>query len=226
MKNIFCIIGTDTEIGKTYSCCKLMEYLSSTNNVTSTLKPISSGVMHYDSEIINSDVYELMKFSNYQLTIRQINPFSFIEPIAPHIAAERSGIELTVKSIAKEIHSTLQNIQNVDYLFIEGVGGLMTPLNARETYLDLLKEINLPIILVVGIKLGCLNHTLLTLEALSANNLYISGWIANQIDNDMPCSQQNIDYLANKISAPLIATIQHKSKLQITKHFTEIILCY
>lgn len=222
---VTCIIGTDTEIGKTYSCCQIIKYLASYNQLIAALKPIASGLSQCEFGLLNEDVYQLFKASNYGLNFKQINPFSFKEAIAPHIAAQQQNKLMNVTEITNTITRTLSQSITANHILIEGVGGLMVPLNEQETYLDLLMQWKYPIILIVGMKIGCLNHALLTENILKNNNLPLIGWIANQIDPQMLYYQENINYLAHKLSVPLLATIPYQSQLQPTKYFKEMFQC-
>lgn len=216
----FHIIGTDTSSGKTHTTVQLMQYLIWSKHTVAALKPIASGTM--PSNAINEDVAQLLAATNYQLTPQQINLVTFIPPIAPHIAAEMENYRLDADSVNTFIENTKLD---VDYLFIEGVGGVMVPLNQNETYLDLLKAAPYPIILVVGMKLGCLNHALLTAAVLKQRGLKLVGWIANQIDSQMEYYQQNLIYLSQTLDAPLLAKIPYQQPIQTTKFFTELFLC-
>lgn len=224
MTKIICVIGTDTEIGKTYTCCQLMEHQKSLNKFIITLKPIASGVINSEYGNINPDVFELTKVSNYPLATIQINPFLFQEPIAPHIAAKLSDTKLTVSDIADKIKTLIQSLPQLDTIFIEGVGGLMTPINDTETYQDLLVNLGYQIILVIGVKLGCLNHALLTVNCILKQELPLIGWIANKITPDMPYTQENIEYLTNTLPIPLIATIEYNKSLSLTADFPKELL--
>ena len=217
------IIGTDTEIGKTYCCVQIMQYLIQfRKQMVAALKPISSGVMNCEYGELNEDVYKLFKASNVHLEFTQINPFSFRPAIAPHIAAKQENKILNVHKISSQINEITKQMKFVDHLLIEGVGGLMVPLNDNETYLDLLAELDHPIILVVGMKLGCLNHALLTATILKQNKLPLIGFIANQINPDMEYFAENLEYLTQKLSVPLLATIPYNSRIQPTNHFNGV----
>lgn len=216
----FHIIGTDTSSGKTHATVQLMQYLSRSQYKVAALKPIASGTTAGNT--VNEDVAQLLAAANYQFTPEQINLITFIPPIAPHIAAEMENYQLNANSVNKFI----ENAQlDVDYLFIEGVGGLMVPLNQDETYLDLLQVAAYPIILVVGMKLGCLNHALLTVKALEQQGLKLVGWIANQIDPQMQYYPQNLAYLLQALDAPLLAEIPYQQAIQTTEFFTELFPC-
>ncbi len=222
---IFNFIGTDTEIGKTYACCQIMRYLQARNYQCCALKPIASGVEETSMGLINPDVAHLMINSNYPLALEQVNPYPLSLAIAPHIAAQQQGLSLNASTIATTLQDTLSLLQ-ADYVFIEGAGGAMLPLNAHETYLDLLAHLGTPIILVVGMKLGCLNHSLLTAAAVLAAKLPLSGWIANQIEPQMPYYNENLAYLEQVLEAPLIATIPHNGSLTPTTDLYKVLLCH
>lgn len=219
--NKICIIGTDTGIGKTYVCCQILYYLSNHEKKSLALKPISSGIIDTDKGKVNEDVYDLYMASNIKLGFDQMNPFSFNDRIAPHIAAEIDGVELNIKSILDASNRVMDTI-NCDYILIEGVGGLMVPLNVQQTYLDLLMKWNYPVIMVVGMRLGCLNHALLTESGLINSGLNVLGWVANSIDPDMDVLRENLYYLRSKLSMPLLAIVPFDGDLQPTDKFYEI----
>lgn len=216
----FHIIGTDTSSGKTHTTVQLMQYLIRSQHKVAALKPIASGTMAGNA--VNEDVAQLLAAANYQFTLEQINLITFIPPIAPHIAAEMENYQLNANSVNKFIENTQLD---VDYLFIEGVGGLMVPLNQDETYLDLLQAAAYPIILVVGMKLGCLNHAILTVKALERQGLKLVGWITNQIDPQMQYYPQNLAYLSQALDAPMLAEISYQQTIQTTEFFTELFQC-
>jgi dethiobiotin synthetase len=195
----FFITGTDTDIGKTYICQKMLHNYNQQGYKTIGLKPVSSGG--------NSDALILQQAASIKLPIEAVNPFAFIPPIAPHIATKAAGVVLTVDNIYQKIQPLLA--QTYDYLIMEGVGGWQVPLNDHETVMDLAKNINFPVILVVGIKLGCINHALLTADSIMGSGVEFAGWIANCLDNKMLEKQANIDYLQNKIVAPMLAIVDY-----------------
>lgn len=222
MSKTICIVGTDTEIGKTYTCCQILHYLAQHGLKVCAIKPIASGVSETEHGFINEDAYHLSKASNIKLNLNTVNPICFAEAIAPHIAAKNQNFILDIASVISQnqLDTTI-----CDYVLVEGVGGIMVPLNLEETYLDLLIKWNQPIILVVGIKLGCLNHALLTYSNLIAAKLNVVGWVANHIETDMPYLQENIDYLRTKLNIPLLAKIPHQQQLQPTEDFFKVFTC-
>ncbi|MFT4058295.1 MAG: dethiobiotin synthase [Legionella sp.] len=195
------ITGTDTDCGKTYITASLVSSLVN----AAAIKPIASGCIEKEGQLISSDVYQLQKATHLDKEI--INPWLFKSPVSPHIAAVEEGVLLS----AAEIADYCLNVQlpGIEYLFIEGAGGLMVPLNNDETWIDFLKIAKLPVILVVGMKLGCLNHTLLTESVLQAHNIFCHGWIANCIDAEMLALSANIETLQRKLRAPLLAIVPY-----------------
>ena len=220
-KQIFAVIGTDTEIGKTYSCCRILEYLVTVGKKVSGLKPIASGVLETALGVINSDSYAHYQASNIKLAIHKITPFCFKEAIAPHIAAMNEDVTLSSAIIADKINSSI-TASEAEIVIVEGVGGLMVPLNYQETYLDLLKKLGLPILLVVGAKLGCLNHALLTNHVLLNHGLKPVGFIANCLDKAMPYQVENIATLEKMLSCDLLATINYGGGIEPSAKFNQV----
>jgi len=203
-KQIFFIAGTDTDAGKTHAACQLLRATQQRGLHTLGLKPLAAGAENSAEGLRNADVLLLQQYSSVQLPYKDINPFCFAEAVAPHIAAEKNGVRLSAKEIAKSIRHTLDNV-NFDYALIEGAGGWRVPINEAETLADVVKLLNVPVILVVGMKLGCLNHALLAAEAIVRDGIELYGWIANDFGNPMPYLEENIAALEQKISAPRIA---------------------
>ncbi len=205
-KQIFFIAGTDTDAGKTFVACQLLRAAQQRGFRTLGLKPLAAGAEKTAEGLRNADALLLQQASSVQLPYEVINPFCFLEAIAPHIAAEKSaaekiGMQLNARDIALHIRHTLDNT-DFDYAVIEGAGGWRVPLNEQETLADVAKLLNVPVILVVGMKLGCLNHALLTTEAITRDGLVLRGWIANDFGNPMPYLKENIAALEQRISAP------------------------
>jgi dethiobiotin synthetase len=196
MKQAFFITGTDTDVGKTYVACKLInEYVAQGYKVVG-MKPVAAGGDFVDGKWLNDDVLKLEAASNVKAPRNLTNPYSFKEAIAPHIAAEKSGVEIKIEVIQQAFK---QLAEMADIVIIEGAGGFLVPLNSKESMADLAAALNIPVILVVGMKLGCINHSLLTVEAIQARNLNLHGWIANKIAPDMPFCDENIAAIAQKI---------------------------
>lgn len=198
MKRYF-ITGTDTDCGKTYVTTRLLNYFSN----AAAIKPIASGCMQIENQLVNSDAQQLQQKTNLSLDV--INPWRFELPVSPHIAAKEHGTRVSAKEIADYCLSL--QLETVERLFIEGAGGLMVPLNDDETWIDFLRMTELPVILVVGMKLGCINHALLTEAAFRAYGIQCVGWIANCIDPQMLALSANINTLKSKLQIPLLAVL-------------------
>ncbi|MBS0272032.1 MAG: dethiobiotin synthase [Proteobacteria bacterium] len=187
------ITGTDTDIGKTYISCLMLKNWNSRGFKTIGLKPISSGCEGIDKHYINRDAHLLQHTASIRLTYEQVNPYCFIPPVSPHIVAEKERVKLTVQEICSHIQKISQITHN--RMIVEGVGGLMVPLNKEELQLDLMKALNFPVVFVIGLKLGCLNHALLSIAVLKAHQIPIKGWVINHIDPYMACAHENITTL-------------------------------
>lgn len=196
MKQAFFITGTDTGIGKTYIACKLIQQYVAQGYKVVGMKPVAAGCDRVDGEWVNDDVLKLEAASNLKAPRALTNPYSFKEPIAPHIAAEKEGTTIEVEVI-KQAFDELCKL--ADIVIVEGAGGLLVPLNDECDIADLAKALNIPIILVVGIKLGCINHALLTVEAIKTRNCRLEGWIANKMDSTMLSCEENIASIAIKL---------------------------
>lgn len=195
MKQAFFITGTDTDVGKTYVACKLInDYVAQGYKVVG-MKPVAAGGDFVDGKWLNDDVLKLEAASNVKAPRELVNPYSFKEAIAPHIAAEKLGVEIKIEVIQQAFKRLAAM---ADIVIVEGAGGFLVPLNNKESIADLAVALNIPIILVVGMKLGCINHSLLTAQAIQARNLNLHGWVANQIAPDMPFCDENIATIAQK----------------------------
>ncbi len=196
MKQAFFVTGTDTDVGKTYVACKLIkDYVAQGYKVVG-MKPVAAGCEFVDGKWVNDDVLKLEAASNVKASRELINPYSFKEAIAPHIAAELAGVEIEIEVI-KKAFDALTTVAEI--VIVEGAGGFLVPINDNETMADLAIALNIPIIVTVGMKLGCINHTLMTVEAIKVRQLVLHGWVANQIDQNMQFYNENIATVAKKI---------------------------
>ena len=192
-KQAYFITGTDTGVGKTYFSCQLISHFVSLGYQVVGMKPIAAGEDFVNGEWVNEDVLKLEAASNVKAPRKLTNPYSFKEPIAPHIAAERANVSIQLSTI----HDAYNKLtQLADIVIVEGAGGFLVPINASENMADLTKVLDLPTILVVGMKLGCINHTTLTLEAIKARNIPLAGWIANQNGEKMEFFIENVTTIA------------------------------
>jgi len=205
------ITGADTEVGKTYVTEKLLQLYNKAGYQTLGLKPVASGAKWKNNKLYNEDAVTLMQASSVKnISYDTINPFVFENPVAPHLAAEIEGTELTLNKIKQAIEQTWMNTK-ADVYLVEGVGGWVVPLNSKELMADLVQALQLPVILVVGIKLGCLNHALLTAKTIVQSNVPLLGWIANCLVPETQLINENIDTLKQWVTAPHLATIPFSS---------------
>ena len=196
MKQAFFVTGTDTGVGKTYVACKLIrDYVAQGHRVIG-MKPVAAGSDLVNGQWVNDDVLKLEEASNVKAPRELINPYSFKEAVAPHIAAEKVGIEIKI-DVIKQAFQALSKL--ADIVIVEGAGGFLVPLNDQQSMADLPTALDIPVILVVGMKLGCINHSLLTVEAIKARGLKLHGWVANQIEPEMAFYDENITTIAEKI---------------------------
>lgn len=197
------ITGTDTEIGKTFVACALLHALRRTGLTALAMKPVAAG---FDEQGLNEDVERLLAASSFAAPRSLVNPYGFRAAIAPHIAAEDENRRIELPHIAASL-SQLQTM--ADVVLVEGVGGFCVPLGASGDAADLASLLALPLILVVGMRLGCINHALLTQQAIAARGLPLAGWVANRIDPAMSRFPENLATLQERLPAPLLGIIEH-----------------
>lgn len=198
MKQAYFLTGTDTEVGKTFITCALLHRAAQQGLRAAGLKPIAAGT---DAAGLNEDVENIRSASNVSLSRQLINPYCFKAAIAPHIAADEEGVAIEFAPIKKTLD---QALLAADFVIIEGVGGFKVPLGNEGDSADLALALNLPLILVVGMRLGCINHALLSAEAIQQRGLQLAGWVANQIDPAMPRFEENLTTLRHALPAPLL----------------------
>jgi len=200
----FFITGTDTNIGKTAITCSLIAKCIEEGFRAGVMKPVAAGCHIENGYMISDDVKKIIEVSNVDLNIKEINPYSFELPIAPHISFKSNEIDIHL------IKKYLRSFENkMDYLFIEGVGGDAVPLTENFTTADLVENLDIPVILVVGMKLGCINHALLTVESILNKKQKLCGWVANRIDGDMQAYEENFSFLKEKIKAPCLGEVPY-----------------
>lgn len=206
------VAGTDTGVGKTRITCALMHALQKHGSTVIGMKPVASGCEQTPDGLRNEDALLLQAQSSLDLPYGSINPYAFELPVSPHIAAEKAGARIQIDTIHKQM---LLLMKSTDCLMVEGVGGWHVPLSYwkndqkgdQENTEDLAIALGLPVILVVGMRLGCLNHALLTYEAIIRSGLRCAGWVANQIDPDFTHLQENIETLKTEFDASLIGVV-------------------
>ena len=207
MNKTYFVTGTDTEVGKTFVSAALLEALNKKGLSTLGLKPVAAGCELDDGLWKNEDALFLQKAASVSLPYELVNPIALPDAIAPHLAAENQGISLSVKNIISLLQGGLN--EPAEVTLIEGAGGWYVPLNKREFFSDFVVALSLPVILVVGIRLGCINHALLTVEAIQQTGLPLTAWVANCIDPNMSSAQQNIRTLEASISAPCLGVVPY-----------------
>lgn len=199
------IAGTDTDVGKTLVACGILRAAAARGLKTLAIKPVAAGADLTEQGLRNTDALMLIDAMTESLPYEQVNPVLLAPPIAPHIAAEQAGRRLSVSQLAGFCRGVM--MRKVDMVLIEGAGGWRVPLNQREMLSGLAVELQTPVILVVGMKLGCISHALLTAEAIRADGLVLAGWVANQIDPDMACFDENLATLRNFLPAPCLGVL-------------------
>ncbi|CAA0094391.1 ATP-dependent dethiobiotin synthetase BioD 1 [Zhongshania aliphaticivorans] len=201
------VTGTDTDVGKTLVACGLLKAAAEKGMRTLALKPIAAGAENTKDGLRNIDAVMLMAAMTEQLPYRQVNPVLLEPAIAPHIAAEQVGKRIGVSQLAGMCRGAM--MQPADFVLVEGAGGWRVPLNRQELMSDLAVELQAPVILVVGMKLGCISHALLSAEAIRADGLRLAAWVANSIDPDMSCFDENFTTLQQMLGAPCLGVVPY-----------------
>ena len=201
----FFVVGTDTEVGKTLVSAALILKLKEVGIKAVGFKPVVAGTYRSpNGRELNEDLETLRLASGFEYDDMHLCPYVLSTPAAPQLVAQAQGIELNIAVITKAFHNISEKF---DAVVVEGAGGFLVPLNKKEDLGDTVKAIGLPVILVVGMRLGCINHALLTYEALKMRNLQVAGWIANALSEEMSLLQENIQSLKDRIKAPLLGII-------------------
>lgn len=206
MKGVF-VTGTDTGVGKTLAACALVHALRARGLRAAPMKPVAAGAVASGDGWANEDTLALAQAAGpFAPALEEITPVLLREPMAPHIAAAREGRAIELPPLV-EAHRRVA--ANADFTVVEGVGGFLVPLGLSLDTRDLARALGLPVVLVVGLRLGCLNHALLTAESVRASGLRLAGWIANHVDPAMAAADENVAALAERLAAPLIGRIPH-----------------
>ena len=195
------VAGTDTEVGKTFVACALLHALRKRGYSAIGMKPVAAGT---DEHGRNDDVEALIAAASVKAPREHVNPYLFAPAIAPHIAAAEENRVIDIERIAQSF-AALRPL--ADALVVEGVGGFCVPLGPRIDAADLAQRLALPVILVVGMRLGCINHALLSAQAIAARGLPLAGWVANRIDSQMARFDENLESLKERLTAPLLGVI-------------------
>lgn len=203
-RRAFFVSGTDTGVGKTQIAAALLYAGREAGLSTAALKPVAAGCESTPEGLRNEDALLLQSLVSEPLTYEQINPVALAPAIAPHIAAMEAKRALSVERLSGYCRAVLGT---AELTLVEGAGGWRVPLNRSETLADLARLLNLPVVLVVGMRLGCLNHALLTAEAILRDGLPLAGWVANTLEEDMPRLEENIASLTQRLPAPCLGVI-------------------
>lgn len=205
MSPAYFITGTDTDVGKTTIAAGLLHAARLAGLSTAAGKPVASGCELTPKGLRNADALALLAESSLPLRYEEVNPVAFEPAIAPHLAAREAGVPLTVQSLLKPMRHILA--KGADFTLIEGAGGWRVPLADQDNLSDLAMALDLPVILVVGVRLGCINHALLTAQAIAQDGLQLSGWVANIIEPKTSRLEENLATLAERLPAPCLGRV-------------------
>jgi dethiobiotin synthetase len=200
----FFITGTDTGVGKTVVAVALTRAMVARGLRTAVMKPVAAGGIRTPEGLFNDDALELLAASNVEAPYEDVNPWMLSMPASPHLAARADGVSIRHDRIVVAF-DRLKAIS--DLVIVEGAGGWHAPISATETMADIAGKMALPVVLVVGIRLGCLNHALLTREALRSRGMIFAGWIANKLASEMPLANANIDTLSSRFGGAPLAVV-------------------
>jgi dethiobiotin synthetase len=210
-KKGFFITGTDTGVGKTWATLSLMAMLQGQGLKVVGMKPVATGAVLNEGRWVNEDALALQQAASIPLPYELVNPYVFEPPVSPHIAANQAGRTIDLTRIA-EAFGELQ--EAADCVLVEGVGGWKVPLNRRDSVADLAAALGLPVIMVVGLRLGCLNHALLTHAAIRSSAVDFAGWIANHLVRDLPYAAENIRTLNEALGCPSLKELAYREDLR------------
>lgn len=202
------ITGTDTGCGKTVTTLAVMAGLRDRGRRVAGMKPVASGCRRVSGRPENEDAAQICAACSMEVDYDRVNPWALTDPIAPHINAERAGLEITLAPVTAAFAALARE---ADAVVVEGVGGWRVPLSARLGMPDLAAALSLPVILVVGLKLGCINHALLSAEAVVHDGCRLMGWVANHVDVDYDTGAESVQYLSRVMQAPLLGEIPYMS---------------
>ena len=198
------VTGTDTEIGKTLVAAAIIHELVQQGRVVAAMKPVAAGTTCIDGRRSNEDVDTLLSQANASVPLDWVVPYLFDDPVAPHIAADKTGVQMSSEVI---VHAFDQLHAVADSVVVEGAGGFCVPISDCEDLSDVARELALPVVLVVGMRLGCISHAVLTAQAIRARGLTLAGWVANTVDPEMPYLKENIETLTVRLPAPFFGHI-------------------
>jgi dethiobiotin synthetase len=210
------ITGTDTGVGKTWATLALMKALQNHGEVVVGMKPVASGCTKTDEGLLNDDAVKILQLTNkgrpQPLDYKTINSYAFEPEVAPHIAADRDGEKIDIEKIADDFN--FLNKQ-ADSVIVEGVGGWCVPLSDNEMLADLVRRLDLAVILVIGLRLGCINHALSTLRAIQSDGVKLQGWMTSQIDQDYVGIEETTETFHSQIKAPYLGSLPYLERFDL-----------
>ncbi|MBP8184741.1 MAG: dethiobiotin synthase [Pseudomonas sp.] len=204
------ITGTDTDVGKTTIAAGLLRAARLAGLSTAAVKPVAAGCELSADGLRNSDALALLAECSTRLRYAEVNPVALAPAIAPHLAAAEAGVSLEVAALTAAVQAVLA--KQADFSLVEGAGGWRVPLNDSATLADVAIALQLPVIVVVAVRLGCINHALLTVEAIERDGLRVAGWVANLLEPQMPRLEENIASLAARLQAPCLGRVPRLSQ--------------
>ncbi len=202
----FFVTGTDTAVGKTVTATALVRGFVAKGLRVAVMKPVASGSERTGAGLRNEDALALLSASNMRAPYERVNPYCFEPPISPHIAAEEAQVTVELARIRRDFDML---VDGADCILVEGAGGWLAPIGARTSIRDLALALELPVILVVGLRLGCINHALLTKYAIESHGARFAGWVANTIDPAMARLEENLESLVKLLGEPPLAVVPH-----------------
>jgi dethiobiotin synthetase len=210
------ITGTDTGVGKTWVTLALMKALQDKGKVVVGMKPVASGCTKIDEDLHNDDAVKILQQSSKRpaqtLDYKTVNPYAFEQAVAPHIAAGLAGVKIDIEKIADDFYLLKEG---ADCVLVEGIGGWCVPLGSEDMLADLVKRLDLQVILIIGLRLGCINHALSTVRAIQADGVNLCGWMTSQLDPDYAFLEETMMTLQARISAPLLGNLPHMEKFDL-----------
>ncbi|MGE5524506.1 MAG: dethiobiotin synthase, partial [Rhodospirillaceae bacterium] len=203
------VTGTDTGVGKTLIACGLLRAAVARGLRAVGMKPVAAGAERVGDAWVNEDVTALREAGNVAAAASQVNPYCFAPPIAPHIAAAEAGVAIELDAIVRAYRALTDR---ADLVVVEGAGGYLVPLGENLDMAALAAALGVPVVLVVGMRLGCINHALLTAHAIKARGSVLAGWVANHVDPHMYRADENVDAIASRIGAPLLGRVKYAAE--------------
>jgi len=200
------VTGTDTGVGKTEVACALVRAAVARGIAVVGMKPVAAGAHRVGATLVHTDVEALRRAGNVRAARTLVNPYLLAPPIAPHLAAREAGIELEIDVLLRAFRTLARRAR---WVIVEGAGGLCVPLGDSHDMSELARRLRLPVVLVVGMRLGCISHALLTAEAIARRGLVLAGWVANRIDPAMRRYRDNVDALQERLHGPLLGEVPY-----------------